>query len=57
MFRSRGYKVLTWSELKHLTSWTVADKLLRILHAYDDDVVMMKSTSGRDVIDVVYQLK
>ena len=57
MFRSRGYKVLTWSELKHLTSWTVADKLLRILHAYDDDVVMMKSTSSRNVIDIVYQLK
>lgn len=56
MFRSRGYIVLTWSELEDLTSWMVVDKLLRVLHAYDDDVVMVKSTSSRDALSIVSQL-
>lgn len=56
MFKKRGYIVLTWSELKDLTSWIVTDKLLRILHAYDDDIIMMKSTSNRNIIDIIRQL-
>ncbi|MEM2193763.1 MAG: GNAT family N-acetyltransferase [Candidatus Methanomethylicia archaeon] len=56
MFKKRGYTVLTWSELKDLTSWIVTDKLLRILHAYDDDIIMMKCTSNKNVIDMIRQL-
>ena len=56
MFKNRGYTILTWSELRDLASWIVVDKLLRILHAYDDDIIMMKSTSSRNVVNIVCQL-
>lgn len=56
MFRSRGYTVLTWSELEDLTSWVVVDKLLKVLHAYDDDIVMVKSTSNRNALSIISQL-